>query len=97
MPNLAARSVIHCICLSLYLSVCLSVRPSVRLSVRPSVRLSVCLSLSQISKFSGHILILVDSLADPELQKRGGQIFDDIFERAFFLISTKMSSISQNF
>ena len=36
----------------------------------------------------------IDSLADPELQKQGGQIFAEIFERPFLDVSWKIFSIS---
>ena len=35
------------------------------------------------------------ALADPELQKRGGQFFAEIFERRFLGISRKNFSISR--
>src|SRR6218665_2687378 len=41
--------------------------------------------------------LLVRTLADPDLQKRGGQIFDEIFQRPFLGISQKNFFIPQKF
>src|SRR6218665_1047217 len=50
-----------------------------------------------------HVCMYECTLADPELQKLGGQIFSEIFERPFLGVSPKfqhfpkMSFVSQNF
>src|SRR6218665_3121326 len=52
--------------------------------------------LTELMSCIGHPCSTIQgSLADPDLHKRGGQIFDEIFERLFLGISRKNFSIPE--